>query len=103
MRTVGTFQDVYTAAQSHYINEDDVYGGRPMDAVIRKEGEKWMLESAIEKENEDCSFSCSLEDFDNYWYELYKDIFYLPSDSEVADFVEIMGGYKENFSKETGE
>jgi len=87
MRTQGTFQRVYEAARSYY-NGEDVYGGRPIDPVVRREGKTWMLESALSPEGEDCNFSCSLEDFDNYWYEMYKTDNPTITTAEIDDFVQ---------------
>ncbi len=85
MRTSGTFQAVYEAAKS-YAQGNDMYGGCPINPVVRREGDKWMLESALEPTTGD--FEISLEAFDSYFYESYKTDF-VPTASDVADFVEI--------------
>jgi len=85
MRITGMFQDVYAAAKS--LNQGEtIYGGCPIDPVVRREGGKWMLESGMEPQGEDNDFECSLEAFDNYFYEDYKSD-YIPSDNDADDFI----------------
>jgi len=83
MRTAGTFQEVYAAAKA-YVNET-AEDGCPMDAVVRREGERWMLESGLNSA-EDADFEVSLEVFDSWFWEGYKSD-YVPSDEDIADFV----------------
>lgn len=85
MRTSGTFQEVYAAAKS-YSNGEEVYGGRPHDPVVRREGDKWMLESGLNSA-EDADFEVTLEAFDSWFWEGYKSD-YTPSDADVEDFVQ---------------
>jgi hypothetical protein len=81
MRTTGTFQDVYVAAREYAMeNRSDC----PMNPVIRRENEKWMLESGLEPTDGD--FEISLDVFDSYFYEGYKSD-YMPSESDVDDFI----------------
>lgn len=84
MRTVGTFQDVYEAAKS-YVNDEDEYRSRPLNPVVRREGDKWMLESDIFSA-EDADFEVTLEYFDSWFWEDYKSD-YTPTDEDMEDFV----------------
>lgn len=87
MRTTGTFQDVYEAAKIYAMDETgEERQHRPMDPVVRREGEKWMLESGLNSA-ENADFSVPLEVFDSYFYNGYTDTDYTPSDSDVAEFV----------------
>lgn len=69
MRTTGTLNEVFNAARDHY-NGGDTYGGLPLDAVMRYDGTKWMLESSLESA-EDSIAECSLDDFDAYFFAAY--------------------------------
>jgi hypothetical protein len=82
MRTTGTFQTVYTTARNYTENENGE--GCPMDPVVRREGGKWMIESAMEPTDGD--FEVTLEEFDSYFYESYKSDF-VPSESDIDDFI----------------
>lgn len=97
MRTVGTFQDVYTAAKGYVratTEELFVYGRdllsanrRPMNAVVRREGDRWMLESGLNS-GENADFEVTLEAFDSWFFEGYMgDDSYAPSESDIDDFV----------------
>lgn len=82
MRTTGNFTDVYKQAKIYYNDP----AGRPIDAVIRKENEKWIIESRLEPQ-QDTIIECSLEDFQNWFYETFSDDNYIPSENDIADFV----------------
>lgn len=88
MRITGTFSDIYAGAKS-MATGGDIYGGCPIDPVVRREGGKWMIESALEPRGEDNDFECSLEEFDSYFYEAYKSDF-IPDDGCVNEFVAVM-------------
>ncbi|MFA5457767.1 MAG: hypothetical protein WC261_09085 [Synergistaceae bacterium] len=88
MRTEGTFQDVYNAAQAFY-TDDVEQEHRPLNPVVRREGKIWMLESALNPENEDCNFSCALDDFDSYWYEMYRETNHTITNGEIEDFIDV--------------
>lgn len=82
MRTSGTFQDVYEAARQYEMaGRDDC----PMDPVVRREEGKWMLESGLNSTEGD--FEVTLEAFDSWFYESYKDADYTPSESDIEEFV----------------
>lgn len=85
MRTSGTFQDVYEAAKN-YSNGGTTYGGRPMNPVVRRRASDgvWMLESGLDSA-EGSDLECSLDAFDNWFYESYKTD-YIPGDEDIADF-----------------
>jgi hypothetical protein len=86
MRTTGTLQNVYNAAKDYY-NGGDMYGGRPMNPVIRFENGKWMLESGINPPD-NSTVECRLDDFDSYWYQTYDDEDYEISPEDEAAFSE---------------
>ena len=87
MRITGTFQDVYIAAKN-YAQGGEIYGGCPTDPVVRRhKSGKWMLESGIES-GADADFECSLNVFDHYFWDSYKNPDYLPNETDEADFVE---------------
>jgi hypothetical protein len=83
MRTVGTFLEVYHQAKA-YLND---VSGLPTDPVVRLENEKWIIESRLEPQ-QDTILETSLDDFQRYWYESFDDPNYIPSDTDVADFVD---------------
>lgn len=82
MRTSGTFLDVYRAAASD--SDSDL----PINPVIRREGDTWMLESALNPTDGD--IEVTLEEFCSYWYEGMMDSYYLPSDQDVAEWVSLI-------------
>jgi len=82
MRTTGNFTDIYLAARDYsMITEND----KPLNAVIRKEGDLWMLESGLEPTDGD--FEISLDHFDTYFWESYRDPEYTPSETDINDFM----------------
>ena len=86
MRTVGTFRDVYTAAKGYVKATTEEI--RPMDAVVRREGARWMLESGLDS-GENADFEVTLVAFDNWFFDSYMDSddSYAPSESDIDDFV----------------
>jgi hypothetical protein len=80
MRTLGTFQDIYQAAKNMKSEN------KPINPVIRRESELWMIESALEPTNGD--FEVELEDFNAWFYETYKTN-YIPNDADMNDFLNI--------------
>ena len=83
MRTVGTFADVYKQARE-YIND---VSHIPSDPVVRLEYGKWIIESRLEPQQETV-VEVSLDEFQRYWYESFEDENYIPSDTDVADYVD---------------
>ena len=89
MRITGTFQEIYAGAKN-MAQGGDICGGCPIDPVVRREGGKWMIESALEPaRGGDNDFECRLDDFDGYFYEGYKTDF-TPSESDEAELVDAM-------------
>ena len=84
MRTSGTFQDVYEAAKHYSIGDE--WGGKPSNPVIRRDDGRWMLESGLVPA-QDADFEVTLEAFDSWYYEAYRDADYIPSQSDIDDFV----------------
>ena len=82
MRTVGTFADIYKQART-YINDAS---GLPTDPVVRLENGKWILESRLEPQQETV-VEVSLDEFQRYWFS-FDDPNYIPSDTDIADFVD---------------
>jgi hypothetical protein len=78
MRTAGTFQDVFEAVR----DESD---GLPHNPVIRREGDRWMLESALIPTDGD--FEQPLDDFLSWWHEGLTDPDYIPAESDIAAYV----------------
>ena len=88
MRTVGTFADVYKQARE-YNNGVDV-SHIPTDPVVRLERDgRWVIESRLEPQ-ETVDVEVSLEDFQSYWYYSFEDENYIPTDSDVADYVKFV-------------
>ena len=85
MRTQGTFQEVYDAAKAYY--NETAEDGSPHSPVIRREGNEWMLESSLDPANEDCNVELTLEEFDSYFYETYKEKDYTPTTEDIEYFV----------------
>jgi len=65
-----------------------------MQPVVRREDGAWMLESGIEPAR-DADFECDLETFHTYFGETYSDDDYTPSDTDGAEFVEIIGNNRQ--------
>jgi len=86
MRTSGNFQKIYEAAKE-YANSGDIED-RPMDPVVRHEDGVWMLESRMESFNGD--IEVSLETFDSWFWETYKDATYTPDQTDIDEFVRTM-------------
>lgn len=84
MRTTGTFQKIYAAAKAYAI--DPAETGCPLDPVVRCENGEWMLESGLEPQRGD--FEVHLEDFDNWFFDVYENPEYTPSIADISDFVE---------------
>jgi hypothetical protein len=81
-RTQGTFQQVYEAAREFMADGH----GKPLDPVVRVEGETWMLESRMNSA-EGCSFEISLDDFVSYWWEGLNDPEWTPSQFDIDEFI----------------
>lgn len=81
-RTQGTFHNVYEAARKFMI---DGYG-KPHDPVVRLNGITWMLESGMNSADW-CTFEVGLDDFTSYWWEGLNDIEFIPSQSDIDNFV----------------
>jgi hypothetical protein len=81
MRTSGKFQDVFNAAKNYMNNSDD---DCPINPVVRREGDVWMLESSLEPTDGD--IEVTLDDFQSYWYESMQDD-YTPTDDDIEDYV----------------
>lgn len=87
MRTVGTFKKIYEQARE-YINGVDV-SHIPSDPVVRLESDgKWVIESKLEPREQETVIEVGLEDFQSYWNYSFDDPNYIPSDTDVADFVD---------------
>jgi hypothetical protein len=88
MRTVGKFVDVYKQAREYlYTNGVDV-SHIPQDPVVRLESDgQWIIESKLEPQQETV-VEVSLDDFQSYFYYSFEDKSYIPTDSDVADFVD---------------
>lgn len=89
MRTQGTFIDIYNAAKD-IATDIDTYGGCPLNPVIRHTTNGvWMLESGLHGEpNADAE--CSLDVFDNWFYESYSNNDYSPTESDKIDFLDFI-------------
>ncbi len=87
MRTVGTFKKIYEQARE-YNNGVDV-SDIPSDPVVRLEYGKWIIESRSEPQQETV-VEVTLDDFQRYWYESFEDKSYIPTDSDVADYVKFV-------------
>ena len=83
MRTIGTFQDVYQQARAYSNGEN----GQPHNPVVRLENGKWIIESGLEPQHE-TEFECTLDAFDMWFYESYKNDNYVPGDADQADFMD---------------
>ncbi len=88
MRTTGTFQDVYRAAREYY-TDDEAVENCPMKPAVRRVGGEWRIESGIH-DDPDAELEVTLEAFDSYFYEGYKDPDYTPSDSDVTEWVDLL-------------
>ena len=64
----------------------EIYGGCPINPVVRREGGKWMIESSLEPCGDDNDFECSLQAFANYFNETYESD-YAPSDGDAEEFI----------------
>lgn len=87
MRVVGTFAEVFNAV----FDKDGVYGGMPIDPVIRLNGDIWALESNLMPLADGEEPICDLETFTNYWYESRNSVDKI-HDYDVDDFLDIVRG-----------
>ena len=87
MRTAGNFPKIYAQAREYYTNPEEQKTS-PMNAVVRRENGKWMIESGLEP-SQDADVECTLESFDSYFYETYSDSEYVPSDSDENEFASV--------------
>ena len=83
MRTSGTFIDVFTAAREHEAENNEHL---PHNAVVRKQGDVWLLESGINS-CEECDIEIQYEAFLGFWYEGLKDPSYAPSEIDIHDYL----------------
>lgn len=87
MRTTGSFAKIYKQAREYYTNAEKQKTS-PMDAVVRRENGKWMIESGLEP-SQNADVECTLESFDSYFYETYSDAEYEPSESDEKEFADV--------------
>jgi len=80
MRTTGTFTDVYNAVRE--LQQDNTHS--PSDPVIRREGNRWMLESRLEPTTAD--IEVSLDAFESWFYKMLKTDAQ-PSAEDIIEFV----------------
>lgn len=69
MRTHGTINEIFEAARDYYNGTAD--DGKPANPEVRWDGDEWSLESGLNSA-EDVQASCSLDTFDDYFYEGYR-------------------------------
>jgi len=87
MRTVGTFKKIYEQAREYLLND---VSHIPSDPVVRLESDgRWILESRLEPQ-ETTVVEVSLEDFQSYFYESFKDENYIPSEQDVSEYVKFV-------------
>lgn len=86
MRTTGTFLDIFNAAREH---EAENHEHLPHNAVVRRAGSKWMLDSGLDS-SEDCDLEISYEAFLGYWYEGLIDPLYSPSESDIENYIDFV-------------
>jgi len=88
MRTVGTFKKIYEQARE-YINGVDV-SDIPTDPVVRLERDgRWVIESRLEPSQETV-IEVSLDEFQSYFYESFKDKKYIPTEEDVSGYVKFV-------------
>ena len=86
MRTVGKFSEIYKQARE-YLNDENYI---PTDPVVRLESDgRWVIESRLEP-SQDTILETSLDEFQSYFYESFEDKSYIPTDSDVADYVKFV-------------
>jgi hypothetical protein len=81
---------VYEAAKRHNA-ETKATDTRPINAVVRHSGGRWLLESGLNSA-EGCNFECDLDAFDDYFYESYQDEEFSPDSDDEVDFINSFGG-----------
>lgn len=74
------------AARDYFYNNAPKYDTPPMDAVVRRIGNEWAIESGIFPEA-DADIECDLDSFDAWFYESYSDPDFVPDDNDVKEFV----------------
>jgi len=82
MRTQGDFSLIFEAAAEHTEEEIDT---TPHDAVVRKEGDIWMIESSIEPASDNCTLEVTLEVFQEHWQLMIGDGS-TPTERDILDF-----------------
>ena len=86
MRTQGTFTEIYEAAKNHYKENRE---SCPIDPVIRRVDGLWVIESGLESE-ENADIECSLDTFDDWFYEWYSGESFCPGFDIEEDFANNM-------------
>lgn len=81
MRTVGRFIDVYNAVRE--LMEDNTHAQH--DPVIRREGDRWMLESRLTPSS-DADIEIPIESFVSWWYESLKRS-EQPTEQEISEYI----------------
>lgn len=83
MRTTGTFLDIFNAAREH---ESENQEHLPYNAVVRRSGSKWMLDSGLDS-SEGCDLEISYEAFLGYWYDGLNDLAYTPGEADIENYI----------------
>lgn len=83
MRTEGDFKEIYDVMKNAYI--EDNYEDMPMNPVIRFEDGIWMLESGLYPDDK-CIVKCTAEQFDDWFYEAYRDDSFVPDIEYEKEF-----------------
>ena len=83
MRTIGSFIDIFNASREH-LSENNRH--LPINAVIRRHGDFWFLESSLSP-CEECDLQIEYEAFLGFWYEGLKDPSYAPSESDIMNYL----------------
>ena len=82
MKTTGSFGEVYLAARDIWQCDEN----SPHDPVIRREGDKWMLDSGIDPAP-DADLEIDLDSFYTF-FDSYYHTEHIPSESCIRFFVE---------------
>uniref|UniRef100_A0A6M3LV45 Uncharacterized protein n=1 Tax=viral metagenome TaxID=1070528 RepID=A0A6M3LV45_9ZZZZ len=79
---IESFQNVYEKIKNYSLELTDSF---PVDPVIRRIDNKWILESGLYDNNGDIEIT--FEQFDNWFFESYGDNNYMPTSQDIEDFL----------------
>ena len=87
MRVSGSFSKVFEGAREFMADSSD----KPMDPKVKYDSDSdvWMIESGYDS-NPENGVVVDFDDFCAYWYEGINDVDYMPTESDITDYLKMM-------------